>query len=98
MIYGRNRPPAPLASIPLNCTSEQMPNPDSRIGLGKDLDVFGLRKVIVDWQLTGEDKRGMATGTRVWVLSTRIAAFTGSQTCMWPAARYFPPVARSIRR
>jgi choline dehydrogenase-like flavoprotein len=54
-----------MASIPLNCTSEQMPNPDSRIGLGKDLDVFGLRKVIVDWQLTAEDKRGMATGNRL---------------------------------
>ena len=42
-----------------------MPNPDSRIGLGKDLDVFGLRKVTVDWQLTAEDKRGMATGNRL---------------------------------
>jgi choline dehydrogenase-like flavoprotein len=65
MVYGRNRPPVPMASIPLNCTSEQMPNPDSRIGLAKDLDVFGLRKVIVDWQLTAEDKRGMATGHRL---------------------------------
>jgi len=65
MVYGRNKPPAPMASIPLNCTSEQMPNPDSRIGLGKDLDVFGLRKVVVDWQLTAEDKRGMATGNRL---------------------------------
>jgi choline dehydrogenase-like flavoprotein len=65
MVYGRNKPPAPLAAIPLNCTSEQMPNPDSRIGLGKDLDVFGLRKVTVDWQLTAEDKRGMATGNRL---------------------------------
>ncbi len=65
MVYGRNRPPVPMASIPLNCTTEQMPNPDSRIGLGKDLDVFGLRKVTVDWRLTAEDKRGMATGNRL---------------------------------
>jgi choline dehydrogenase-like flavoprotein len=65
MVYGRNKPPAPMASIPLNCTSEQMPNPDSRIGLGKDLDVFGLRKVVVDWRLTAEDQRGMATGRRL---------------------------------
>ena len=64
-IYGRNKPPAPLASIPLNCTSEQMPNPNSRIGLGKDLDVFGLRKVVVDWRVTAEDRRGMATGHRL---------------------------------
>ena len=65
VIHGRNKPPVPLASIPLNCTSEQMPNPDSRIGLGKDLDVFGLRKVTVDWRLTGEDKRGLATGNKL---------------------------------
>lgn len=65
MVYGRNKPRAPIASIPLNCTSEQMPNPDSRIGLGRDLDVFGLRKVAVDWRLTAEDKRGMATGNRL---------------------------------
>jgi len=65
MVYGRNKPPAPMASIPLICTSEQMPNPDSRIGLGEDLDVFGLRKVVVDWRLTAEDKRGMATGHRL---------------------------------
>ncbi len=143
MIYGRNKPPTPMASIPLNCTFEQMPNRDSRIGLGKDLDAFGLRKVIVDWRLTAEDKRSMATGRRLlgaelgrvgfgrlqstvpednsewpsdmrgtsiiwerpacsgpraWVLSTRIAAFTGSQTYMWPAARCSPPEVRSIRR
>jgi choline dehydrogenase-like flavoprotein len=61
IVYGRNKPPAPMASVPLNCTSEQMPNRDSRIGLGEDLDVFGLRKVVVDWRLTSEDRRGMAT-------------------------------------
>ncbi|WP_161602506.1 GMC oxidoreductase [Tautonia marina] len=65
MFYGRNKPPVPLASIPLNCTSEQLPNPESRIRLGSDLDAFGLRKVVVDWQLTAEDKRGMATGHRL---------------------------------
>ena len=65
MVYGRNRPPAPMASILFICTSEQMPNPGSRIGLGKDLDVFGLRKVTVDWRLSAEDKRGMAIGNRL---------------------------------
>ena len=42
-----------------------MPNPNSRIGLGKDLDAFGLRRVIVDWQLTAEDKRGVVTANRL---------------------------------
>lgn len=65
MAYGRNRPPVPLASIPLNCTSEQMPNPDSRIRLGNDLDSFGLRKIVVDWQLTAADRGGMAAGNQL---------------------------------
>lgn len=65
MVHGRNKPPVPMAFIPLNCTSEQMPNPDSRVGLGKDLDVFGLRRVVVDWQLKAEDKQGMAVANRL---------------------------------
>jgi choline dehydrogenase-like flavoprotein len=65
VIYGRNKPQLPLTAIPIRYTSEQMPNPDSRIGLGTDLDVFGLRKVKVDWQLTDEDHRGMTTGNRL---------------------------------
>ncbi|QDU89366.1 Fructose dehydrogenase large subunit [Pirellulimonas nuda] len=65
IFYGRNKPPAPMASIPLKCTAEQMPHPDSRVRLGDDLDVFGLRKVAVDWRLTAEDRRGVATGNRL---------------------------------
>ena len=65
IIHGRNKPSAPVTFIPLNCTSEQMPNPDSRIGLGWDLDVFGLRRVTVDWRLTAEDKRGIIDSHRL---------------------------------
>jgi choline dehydrogenase-like flavoprotein len=67
MVYGRNKPQAPLAAIPLNCTAEQMPNPESRIGLGNDLDAFGLRKVVVDWRLTAEDQGGLAASNRFLV-------------------------------
>ena len=91
IVYGRNRPPAPMASFPLNCTSEQMPNPESRIGLGKDLDVFGLRKVTVDWRLTAEDKRGMATGNRLLGEELRRGGFGRLQSTVpeddseWPS-------------
>lgn len=63
--YGRNKPPVPLAAVPLFCTAEQLPNPNSRIRLGDDRDVFGLRKVVVDWQLLAEDQRGIATANRL---------------------------------
>ncbi len=36
--------------------SEQLPNPDSRVTLGTNLDHFGLPKARVDWQLLPVDK------------------------------------------
>lgn len=47
----------PVEAITLICSSEQLPNPDSRICLGSDTDALGLRKVAVDWRLTSDDKR-----------------------------------------
>lgn len=63
-LSGRGTPMEALLVTP--CSSEQMPNPDSRIGLGRETDPFGLRKVTIDWQLTADDKRGMATGHRLF--------------------------------
>ena len=30
------------------------------------MDVFGLRKVTIDWELTADDKRGMSAGHRMF--------------------------------
>jgi choline dehydrogenase-like flavoprotein len=49
----------------VHCTSEQTPNPDSRIGLSSTTDAFGLRNVTIDWQLTAQNKQGMAAGHRL---------------------------------
>lgn len=65
LLYGRNKPLTSMLSIPLNCTAEQMPNPDSRIGLGQDLDVFGSRRVSVNWQLTEKDRRGITIASKL---------------------------------
>ena len=59
ILYGRNKPPKPLHAVPLKCTAEQVPNPHSRITLGEERDRFGLPKVVVDWQLTEADRRGI---------------------------------------
>ena len=55
-----------VRSISVHCSSEQMPNPDSRIGLGSETDAFGLRTVTINWQLTAQDKRGAAAGHRLF--------------------------------
>jgi len=49
----------------VHCASEQAPNPDSRIGLSSTTDAFGLRNVTINWQLTAQDKQGMAAGHRL---------------------------------
>jgi choline dehydrogenase-like flavoprotein len=90
MVHGRNKPSPPIASIPLNCTSEQMPNPDSRVGLGKDLDVFGLRKVVVDWRLTAEDKRGMTTGHQLLATELGRGGFGRLQSTVTQDDREWP--------
>jgi choline dehydrogenase-like flavoprotein len=47
----------PVRAINVHMTSEPLPNPDSRITLGDDRDALGMRRVVVDWRLTPEDKR-----------------------------------------
>jgi choline dehydrogenase-like flavoprotein len=51
-------------SPPINvyCSSEQMPNPESRIGLSSEKDALGQQMVTVNWQPTKQDKRGMLAG------------------------------------
>jgi len=56
----------PSATIPIHCSSEQMPNPDSRIALGATVDAFGMRTVAVNWQLTAKDKQGVVAGHRLF--------------------------------
>lgn len=40
--------------------SEQAPNPDSRVTLGRDLDALGMPRAKLDWRLTELDKRSVA--------------------------------------
>ncbi|QEH33311.1 Fructose dehydrogenase large subunit [Aquisphaera giovannonii] len=94
VLYGRNKPPAPLASISLNCTSEQMPNPESCVTLGNDLDAFGLRRIVVDWRLTEADRSGMATSNRLLDEELKRAGFGRLRSTFpegdegWPAGMH----------
>jgi choline dehydrogenase-like flavoprotein len=84
----------PVDAISLRCTSEQMPNPNSRIRLGEDTDAFGLRKIAIDWQLTAEDKRGMVEGHRLFgaelgrVGFGRFRSFVPEDETVWPKDMY----------
>jgi len=52
---GRRR--CPCGRVNVHMTGEPMPNPLSRIRLGDERDALGMRRVVVDWHLTAEDKR-----------------------------------------
>jgi choline dehydrogenase-like flavoprotein len=41
--------------------AEQVPNPDSRVLLGRERDRLDLRRIEVDWRLTALDKRSIRT-------------------------------------
>lgn len=42
-------------SYPLDVNAEQVPNPDSRVTLGRETDAFGLPRLRVDWRLHPAD-------------------------------------------
>lgn len=46
-----------IRAFQLNHMSEQMPNPDSRVTLGEELDALGQRRAQLDWRLTALDMR-----------------------------------------
>src|SRR5262249_33482487 len=52
----------PFATTTVHCASEQMPNPESRIGLGTTTDAFQSRTVTINWQPSSQDKLGAAAG------------------------------------
>jgi choline dehydrogenase-like flavoprotein len=50
----------PADLVLLRCQSEQLPNPNSRVRLAAERDALGMRKLIIDWQLTADDKQKAA--------------------------------------
>lgn len=52
-----NWPALPVRSLNVRMSGEPLPNPDSRITLSDERDALGMRRVVADWRLTGEDKR-----------------------------------------
>ncbi len=55
----------PVEELGLWYTAEQQPNPQSRVMLGSERDALGMRRVIVDWRLTDDDRTKAATAFRL---------------------------------
>ena len=52
-------------TYPLDINAEQVPNPESRIMLGDALDRFGSPFVRLDWKMTEQDVRSIASSLRL---------------------------------
>lgn len=50
---------------PLDLNGEQEPHHDSRIRLGAERDALGMRRAIVEWRTTENDRRRMIDGIRL---------------------------------
>jgi choline dehydrogenase-like flavoprotein len=91
MLFGEG---VPIEALPLVCNWEQEPNPDSRVFLGSERDRIGMREIVVDWQLTEQDKRSAATALQL--LGTEIGR-TGfgrlrsslTADAPWPGPEHF---------
>jgi choline dehydrogenase-like flavoprotein len=84
----------PVEALQLSATSEQLPNPESRVELGTDLDPLGLPRVAVDWQVTADDKRKAYATSRLLGAELGRAAFGRLQSSLtdddstWPENFY----------
>jgi choline dehydrogenase-like flavoprotein len=56
----------PVEALELGCSSEQLPNRDSRVMLDTARDALGLPKVLIDWQWTAEDKQKASATLRLF--------------------------------
>jgi choline dehydrogenase-like flavoprotein len=56
----------PVDAINVWGSSEQQPNPDSRVLLGARRDRLGMRELEIDWQLTDIDRENAATINRLF--------------------------------
>lgn len=65
-VKGRN------GAFTLDYNAEQVPNPDSRVLLGRELDAQGLPRLVVDWRASPQDVDGIVAAHRL--LAARLEA------------------------
>ena len=85
----------PVTGTKLFLNLEPVPNPDSRIRLSGERDAVGMRKVIVDWNVTAEDKHHGAAVLRLLGAEVARSGFGRVRSLLedgdddnWPADMY----------
>jgi choline dehydrogenase-like flavoprotein len=52
----------------INANLEQIPNPSSRVSISEKMNMFGMPKIRLDWQLTEDDIKRAAQSVRLFAL------------------------------
>jgi choline dehydrogenase-like flavoprotein len=84
----------PVDALRVGCSAEQLPNPESRVTLGSDLDPLGLPRTAVDWHVAADDKRKAYETSRLLGAELGRAAFGRLQSTLvdddttWPDEMY----------
>lgn len=77
-------------TLAIGCRAEQSPNPNSRVLLDEERDVFGVNKVRLDWRLTAKDRESIARSRQLlekeWI-------FPGGQTTVRGKEEQRPEIA-----
>ena len=61
----RHHPNYPLVYVHIVSIQEQVPNPQSRIFLGDDIDRLGQRRIVMDWRITDVDRATVRRGADI---------------------------------
>jgi choline dehydrogenase-like flavoprotein len=56
---------APVARVEISTRIGPVPNPDSRVTLGRERDALGMRRVELDWQLSRLDRESVVSTLRL---------------------------------
>ena len=83
----------PIRALNVICSSEQQPNPDSRVMLGAKRDALGMREIVVDWRVLPDDKDKAVETVRLFGAEIGRAGFgrlnsTLAATAAWPEDFY----------
>jgi len=90
MLFGEG---IPIEALLLGCSSEQQPNPDSRVLLGPERDRLGMPKVEVDWRVTADEKSKAALilrllGSEIGKVGLGRLRSSLAESSDWPADFY----------
>jgi choline dehydrogenase-like flavoprotein len=81
----------PVEQLEFGFSSEQFPNPDSRVELAAELDPLGLPSVAVNWRVTADDKRSAYATSRLLGAELGRAGFGRMQSNLIDDDRTWPP-------